>query len=52
MTFVKVKNPKALKKIGKNIDWDEVFAYRNKLNSIFFNEESVIGLENELIINV
>jgi predicted O-methyltransferase YrrM len=52
MTFVKVKKPKALKKLSKNIDWKEVFEYRNKLNSIFFDEETVKELENELVINI
>lgn len=52
MTFVKVKNPKALKKLSQNVDWKEVFEYRNELNSIFFNEETVKELENELVIDI
>ena len=52
MTFVKVKNPSALKKINENIDWDEVFNYRNKLNSLFFNEQTVKDIENKLVISL
>ena len=52
MTFIKVKNPKALKKLSMSVNWKEVFEYRNKINALFFSEETVKNLDNELVISI
>ncbi len=59
MTFVRIKNLKAIEKFKKNIDWKEVFEIRNWLNDLHFNKDNpdfidwnqdVENIENELVI--
>ena len=60
MTFVQVKNLKAVKKIMKgSVDWKGVFERRNYLNNVFFNPENpdyidwqqdIPNIQNELVI--
>lgn len=59
MTFVQVKNLKALEEYKKNVDWEEVFEIRNWLNDLHFNprnpnfvdwQQDIANIQNELVI--
>ena len=59
MTFVQVKNLKALEEYKKNVDWEEVFEIRNWLNDLHFNpqnpnfvdwQQDISNIQNELVI--